>query len=169
MRVCLADETKTAVYQWDVNQSIKITGVPARYVDYLIGSEVKRVEIVDGVCRVPDEALETAGRLGLWVRTYDDTRYMCYLDVIEAPQPPTRSVTPTQYITIEQLTDEAREAAEEAIRAAELAQQVAVNNGFAVFTMSDDGEVMLTRTSNIADRLNFELTDDGELEVIIYG
>ena len=52
---------------------------------------------------------------------------------------------------------------------AELAQQVATNNGYAQMYIDDDGTLYLTRTTNIVDKLDFNLTSDGELEVLIYG
>lgn len=52
---------------------------------------------------------------------------------------------------------------------AELAQQVATNNGYAQMYIDDDGTLYLARTTNIVDKLDFDLTSDGELEVLIYG
>lgn len=52
---------------------------------------------------------------------------------------------------------------------AELAQQVAMDNGYAQMYIDDDGTLYLTRTTNIVDKLDFNLTSDGELEVLIYG
>lgn len=52
---------------------------------------------------------------------------------------------------------------------AELAQQVATDNGYAQMYIDDDGALYLARTTNIVDKLDFELTSDGELEVLIYG
>ena len=52
---------------------------------------------------------------------------------------------------------------------AELAQQVATDNGYAQMYIDDDGTLYLTRTTNIVDKLDFNLTSDGELEVLIYG
>jgi len=52
---------------------------------------------------------------------------------------------------------------------AELAQQVATDNGYAQMYIDDDGALYLTRTTNIVDKLDFDLTSDGELEVLIYG
>lgn len=52
---------------------------------------------------------------------------------------------------------------------AELAQQVATNNGYAQMYIDDNGTLYLTRTANIVDKVDFTLTSDGELEVLIYG
>lgn len=52
---------------------------------------------------------------------------------------------------------------------AELAQQVATDNGYAQMYIDDDGTLYLARTTNIVDKLDFDLTSDGELEVLIYG
>lgn len=51
---------------------------------------------------------------------------------------------------------------------AELAQQVATDNGYAQMYIDDDGTLYLARTTNIVDKLDFDLTSDGELEVLIY-
>lgn len=50
-----------------------------------------------------------------------------------------------------------------------MAEQVATENGYASLWIADDGILYLARTSNIEDRLDFALTQDGELEAIIYG
>lgn len=52
---------------------------------------------------------------------------------------------------------------------AEAAQQIAVNNGFAILWCDDDGALYLARTVNIVDNLDFRLTTDGELEALING
>ena len=52
---------------------------------------------------------------------------------------------------------------------AELAQQVATDNGYAQMYIDDYGTLYLARTTNIVDKLDFILTNDGELEVLIYG
>lgn len=51
---------------------------------------------------------------------------------------------------------------------AERAEQVAAENGYAVFEMGEDGCLYYGRTENIKDLLDFALTEDGELEVYIY-
>lgn len=52
---------------------------------------------------------------------------------------------------------------------AEKAEQVATSNGYATFEFDDDGNLYLIRTANIVDKLDFELTHNGELEAVIYG
>lgn len=73
----------------------------------------------------------------------------------------------------EEMADQAKttavESAVSAALSAQHAEQIAVNNGYAAFDMDDDGNVILTRTANIADKLNFALTPDGEMEVFING
>lgn len=48
----------------------------------------------------------------------------------------------------------------------EAANQVATKNGFCHLSIDDSGHLILDRTENIKDELNFELTDSGHLEVI---
>lgn len=66
-------------------------------------------------------------------------------------------------------TTAAQTAETNAERWAELAQQAATDNGYAQMYIDDDGTLYLTRTTNIVDKLDFNLTNDGELEVLIYG
>ena len=49
----------------------------------------------------------------------------------------------------------------------EAAKQVATKNGFCHLSIDDSGHLILDRTENIKDELDFELTDNGHLEVII--
>ena len=48
----------------------------------------------------------------------------------------------------------------------EAAKQVATKNGFCHLSIDDSGHLILDRTENIKDELDFELTDSGHLEVI---
>nr|DAW32463.1 MAG TPA: hypothetical protein [Caudoviricetes sp.] len=48
----------------------------------------------------------------------------------------------------------------------EVAKQVATKNGFCHLGIDDSGHLILDRTENIKDELDFELTDSGHLEVI---
>lgn len=48
----------------------------------------------------------------------------------------------------------------------EAAKQVATKNGFCHLSIDDSGHLILDRTENIKDELDFELTDNGHLEVI---
>ena len=63
---------------------------------------------------------------------------------------------------------QAEAARDDAARSAELAQQAATNNGFAALEIDPDGNLQLTRTENLANKLDFAIVDDN-LEVTIYG
>lgn len=62
----------------------------------------------------------------------------------------------------------AEAARDDAARSAELAQQAANNNGFAALEIDSDGNLQLTRTENLANKLDFAIVNDN-LEVTIYG
>ena len=64
--------------------------------------------------------------------------------------------------------NQAEAARDDAARSAELAQQAANNNGFAALEIDPDGNLQLTRTENLANKLDFAIVDDN-LEVTIYG
>lgn len=61
----------------------------------------------------------------------------------------------------------AEAARDDAAHSAELAQQAANNNGFAALEIDPDGNLQLTRTENLANKLDFAIVDDN-LEVTIY-
>lgn len=63
---------------------------------------------------------------------------------------------------------QAETARDDAARSAELAQQAATNNGFAALEIDPDGNLQLTRTENLANKLDFAIVNDN-LEVTIYG
>ena len=90
------------LFQWDVNQSIILSG-PAKYVDYDTNADPIRVEVIDGECRIPDEWLKTPGYKKIYICLEGDTRTEKILCVNERPQPPDYISTPTQKITFEAL------------------------------------------------------------------
>ena len=51
----------------------------------------------------------------------------------------------------------------------EQARQAALSNGYAAFDVDEDGIAWLTRTNNVVEKLDFSISDEGELEVIILG
>lgn len=63
---------------------------------------------------------------------------------------------------------QAEAARDDAAHSAELAQQAANNNGFAALEIDPDGNLQLTRTENLANKLDFAIVNDN-LEVTIYG
>ena len=65
--------------------------------------------------------------------------------------------------------DNAEYYAVRAAKSAERAEQVAARNGYASMDIGEDGNLDLTRTTNISDTIDFELNENGELEAIIYG
>ena len=68
----------------------------------------------------------------------------------------------------EDAKNQAEAARDDAAHSAELAQQAAANNGFAALEIDPDGNLQLTRTENLANKLDFAIVDDN-LEVTIYG
>ena len=71
----------------------------------------------------------------------------------------------------EQTAEDAKQTASDRQAAgeyAELAKQVATKNGFCQLQIDDTGHLILNRTDNIIDMLDFELTKTGHLEVIAH-
>lgn len=89
------------LYQWDTGQ--KLTECTGIYVDYLIGDEVYRVEIIDGTCIIPDELLQTSGRYKVWECMADNTLREFAFKVLPRPVPPNYVFTPTEQLTFEGL------------------------------------------------------------------
>lgn len=55
--------------------------------------------------------------------------------------------------------NQAEAARDDAAHSAELAQQAANNNGFAALEIDPDGNLQLTRTENLANKLDFAIVD----------
>lgn len=89
------------LYQWDTGQ--KLTECTGIYVDFLIESEVYRVEVKDGTCIIPDELLQTSGRYKVWECMADNTLREFAFKVLPRPIPPNYVFTPTEQLTFEGL------------------------------------------------------------------
>lgn len=140
----------------------------------------------DGLVTVPPEACMRASKYAtITFRGVQDgvQRISCSLPymVLDHAQVPGANSTATpsenaqalaqmQTLRDGALTAKARaEAArDDAAHSAELAQQAANNNGFAALEIDPDGNLQLTRTENLANKLDFTIINDN-LEVIIYG
>ena len=140
----------------------------------------------DGIADVPQEACGKPSRYGtITFRGVQDgvQRISCNLPymVLDHAQVPGANSTATpsenaqalaqmQTLRDSAVTAKARaEAArDDAARSAELAQQAANNNGFAALEIDESGNLQLTRTENLANKLDFAIVDNN-LEVTIYG
>lgn len=128
-----------------------------------------------------------------WIYVTDDasgnTEYQIILHVKSRPKPeePTEEPLPEPNIfheTVEAVNaaaDRAEQAeqnakasateagkyAASASESAELAKQVATKNGFCKMEVDESGRLILHRTDNIVDNLDFGLKQDGHLEVMM--
>lgn len=110
------DVTKQ-LYQWDTGQELtECTGI---YVDFLIKSEVYRIEVTDGTCIIPDELLQTSGRQKVWECMADNTLREFAFWVLPRPKPPGYVFTPTERLTFEGLVQKVDDAVADMIRRAE--------------------------------------------------
>ena len=109
--------TEKNLYQWDTGQ--KLTGCTGLYVDFLIDNEVYRVETADGMCIIPDELLQTAGKHRVYECMTDNTIRAFVFDVTERPQPPDYVFTPTERLTFEGLVQRVDDAVADMIRRAD--------------------------------------------------
>lgn len=140
----------------------------------------------DGIVDVPPEACGKPSRYGtITFRGVRDgvQRISCSLPymVLDHAQVPGANSTATPSENAQALAqmqdlrdgavtakNQAEAARDDAARSAELAQQAANNNGFAALEIDPDGNLQLTRTENLANKLDFAIIDDN-LEVTIYG
>lgn len=140
----------------------------------------------DGIVDVPPEACGKPSRYGtITFRGVRDgvQRISCNLPymVLDHAQVPGANSTATPSENAQALAQmqtlrdgavtaktQAEAARDDAARSAELAQQAANNNGFAALEIDPDGNLQLTRTENLANKLDFAIVDDN-LEVTIYG
>ena len=140
----------------------------------------------DGIVDVPPEACGKPSRYGtITFRGVRDgvQRISCSLPymVLDHAQVPGANSTATPSENAQALAqmqtlrdgavtakNQAEAARDDAARSAELAQQAANNNGFAVLEIDPDGNLQLTRTENLKNKLDFAIVEDN-LEVTIYG
>lgn len=140
----------------------------------------------DGLVPVPPEACMRASKYAtITIRGVQDgvQRISCNLPymVLDHAQVPgaNSTATPSENAqALAQMQDlrdgavdakrQAEAARDDAARSAELAQQAANNNGFAALEIDPDGNLQLTRTENLANKLDFAIVEDN-LEVTIYG
>ena len=101
------------IFQWDTNLVLDVPASDIVYVDFQ-SSDVIRVAVEDGSCRIPDEILETAGKKILWLCHDDQTREQFIFNVKARPMPPDHITTPTQRITFDSLVRDVRTSIEEA-------------------------------------------------------
>ena len=140
----------------------------------------------DGLVPVPPEACMRASKYAtITIRGVQDgvQRISCnlpYMVLVHAQVPGANSTaTPSEnaqaLAQMQTLRDgavdakaRAEAARDDAAHSAELAQQAANNNGFAALEIDLDGNLQLTRTENLANKLDFAIVDNN-LEVTIYG
>lgn len=96
---------KCNLFQWDINQ--KLTGLTCKYVDFVVDKngtkEVYRVEVVNGVCPIPDEFFQRAGKKIIYEAYEDGTYKEVILTVNPRPVPPDYAYTPTEQMTFDGL------------------------------------------------------------------
>lgn len=140
----------------------------------------------DGLVTVPPEACKQPSKYAtITIRGVQDgvQRISCNLPymVLDHAQVPGANSTATPSENAQALAQmqtlrdgavdakkQAETARDDAARSAELAQQAANNNGFAALEIDPDGNLQLTRTENLANKLDFAIVNDN-LEVTIYG
>ena len=105
------------LYQWDTGQ--KLVGCTGLYVDFLIDNEVYRVEVEDGMCIIPDELLQTAGKHKVYECMTNNTIRSFAFSVAPRPMPPNYVFTPTEKLTLEGLAQKVDDAVADMIRRAD--------------------------------------------------
>lgn len=158
------------------------------------GDAITKVGVtIDGVAevQVPDELLKNGGttiNYNIYAFVYVEdgtsgrTEYRIKIPVQARPKP-SDHVTPDSTDTdpfgdavkaVNNAADRAatseqraKEYADNASESAEQAKQVATKNGFCKLEIDESGHLQLHRTDNIADSLDFQLTEKGSLEVMM--
>ena len=105
------------LYQWDTGQ--KLVGCTGLYVDFLIDNEVYRVETAEGMCIIPDELLQTAGKHKVYECMTNNTIRSFAFSVAPRPMPPNYVYTPTEKLTLEGLAQKVDDAVADMIRRAD--------------------------------------------------
>ena len=93
--------TTKKLYQWDTDQ--KLVDCVGKYVDYPIGDEVYRIEVIDKECIIPDELLQVSGTVKVYeCMEYGTVKAFAFY-INPRPKPPDYVFTPTQRLTFEGL------------------------------------------------------------------
>lgn len=93
--------TTKKLYQWDTDQ--KLFDCDGKYVDFPIGDEVYRIEVIDKECIIPDELLQVSGTVKVYECTEYGTVKAFAFYINPRPMPPDYVFTPTQRLTFEGL------------------------------------------------------------------
>lgn len=136
---------------------------------------------MDGAVKVPHEATcNGAGQGVIVLRGCRDGLQIisCNINFFTKKHGPvngTAAVDPTPD-KWQQFVDEVQDdraaadkAAQDAAESATRAEQAANANGYAGMAIDGSGHLKLTRTANLAEKLDFAIVDDKNLEVRIYG
>lgn len=103
--------TTKKLYQWDTDQ--KLVDCDGKYVDYPIGDEVYRIEVIDKECIIPDELLQVSGTVKVYeCMEYGTVKAFAFY-INPRPMPPDYVFTPTQRLTFEGLVKKVDETIED--------------------------------------------------------
>lgn len=103
--------TTKKLYQWDTDQ--KLFDCDGKYVDFPIGDEVYRIEVIDKECIIPDELLQVSGTVKVYECTEYGTVKAFAFYINPRPMPPDYVFTPTQRLTFEGLVKKVDETIED--------------------------------------------------------
>lgn len=103
--------TTKKLYQWDTDQ--KLIDCVGKYVDFPIGDEVYRIEVIDKECIIPDELLQVSGTVKVYeCMEYGTVKAFAFY-INPRPMPPDYVFTPTQRLTFEGLVKKVDETIED--------------------------------------------------------
>lgn len=103
--------TTKKLYQWDTDQ--KLFDCVGKYVDYPIGDEVYRIDVIDKECIIPDELLQVSGTVKVYeCMEYGTVKAFAFY-INPRPMPPDYVFTPTQRLTFEGLVKKVDETIED--------------------------------------------------------
>lgn len=103
--------TTKKLYQWDTNQ--KLVDCVGKYVDYPIGDEVYRIDVIDKECIIPDELLQVSGTVKVYeCMEYGTVKAFAFY-INPRPMPPDYVFTPAQRLTFEGLVKKVDETIED--------------------------------------------------------
>lgn len=145
------------------------------------GTSTDKVVGMDGTVEVPHEATCNGSGQGVIVlRGCRDgvqiiSCNIAFFTNAHGPVNGTAAVDPTpdkwqQFVDeVQNDREAANKAAQDAAESATRAEQAANANGYAGMAIDASGHLKLTRTANLAEKLDFAIVDDKNLEVRIYG
>lgn len=106
MKISFVNEKKRYLFQWDADQKIRLDVDTATAHFFRRGSDPLSVDVVDGVCDIPNQLLQESGPISIYAYDRDNTLQAGKIDVVARPKPPEYAYTPSEVKNFDAIPEE---------------------------------------------------------------